>query len=121
MRRRLVQAVALVLVLPALLALVPQPALSAAEALDRDLMASVCGQQVPGQGDQGQQHQLHDHCVLCSSPGASSTPSLATAEPAFAARPRLAAVPQPATARTIAPPLQALLDSSPPRGPPALS
>lgn len=119
MRRWLVQAVALALLLPALIGLVPQPALSAAAALDRDLMLSVCGQAMPGQGDGGQQHRDHDHCVLCSSHGASWNPSLDTAEPAFAARPRLPGIPQAATAQAIAPPLLALLDASPPRGPPA--
>ena len=119
MRRWFVQAVALALVLPALAGLLPQPALSAAAALDRDLMLSVCGQQVPGKTDGGQQHQGHDHCVLCSSHCPNCSPSLDSAGPAFAARPHLAGIPLSATAQAIAPPLLALLDASPPRGPPA--
>ena len=119
MRRWLVQAVALALLLPALIGLVPQPALSAAAALDRDLMLSVCGQDMPKLPDGGQQHAGHDHCVLCGTQCASCSPSLAGATPAYAPAPRRPSVPEAAVASIMAPPLQALLVASPPRGPPA--
>lgn len=120
MRRWLAQAVALVLILPALLAILPQPALSAAAALDHDLMTSVCGQDGAQQQEGGpRRHTAHDHCVLCGSNCPSCSPSLATAAAAFAPRPRGSLAPAASAAPAIAPPLQALLDASPPRGPPA--
>ena len=118
MRRWVIQAVALAFVLPALIGLLPEPALSAAAALDRDIMASVCGQQMPQHQDGSPLHAGHEHCVLCASHGAASSPSLADAAPAFAPAPRRAGVIAAATPRSMAPPLQALLDASPPRGPP---
>ena len=122
LRRWVIQAVALAFVLPALLGLLPQPALSASAALDRDLMMSVCGQDGPAQPDGGPQHQTtHDHCVLCGTNCPSCSPSLASPAPAFAVTPRHAPIPEPAAIAAIASPLQALLDASPPRGPPTLS
>jgi hypothetical protein len=107
--------VALALLLPALIGLLPQPALSAASAFERDLLLSVCGEDAP-------QHQsTHDHCVLCGSQCSGFSPSLAKAEPAFTAAPRRSLEPAVTVAATLAPPLQALLDASPPRGPPTLS
>jgi len=118
LRRWFAQAVALALLLPALIGLLPQPALSAASALERDLLLSVCGQDLPQPG--GGQHQTsHDHCVLCGNHCPGCSPSLATAAPAFTAVPRRSATPEASAADAIAPPLQALLDASPPRGPPA--
>jgi hypothetical protein len=120
MRRWLVQAVVLALLLPAVIGALPQPALSAAAALDRDLATSVCGSKLPQQ--QGGQHdQAHDHCVLCATHCAVASPSLASATAAFSATPRAAGVPRAETAEAMAPSLQALLDASPPRGPPALA
>ena len=118
MRRWFAHAVVLALVLPALIGLLPQPALSASAALERDLIISVCGQDAPQQDQNGQHQAVHDHCVLCGNHCTSCTPSLVGATPAFAAVPRRSGVPQAATAQAIAPPLQALLDASPPRGPP---
>lgn len=116
MRRWFAQAVALALLLPVLSGLLPQPALSAAAALERDIMLSVCG----GDQPQGDEHRAtHDHCVLCGNQGPTCTPSLATAAPAFALVPRRSLRPVAAAAEALAPPLQALIDASPPRGPPA--
>lgn len=118
MRRWLAQAVALALVLPALIGMMPQPALSADAALARDLLLSVCGEDVPQQGG-GAQHAAHDHCVLCASHCSSLSPSLTAAAPAFSAVPRQAHLRLAAATAHIPPPLQALLDASPPRGPPS--
>ena len=119
MRRWFAQAVVFALVLPVLIGLLPQPALSATAALERDLVASVCGQDVPRLPDGGPQHQeRHDHCVLCGNQCSSTSPSLAAASPAFSSMPRRLVIPAPAAALKLAAPLQALLDASPPRGPP---
>lgn len=118
MRRWLAHAVALALVLPVLVGLLPQPALSAASALERDLLLSVCGQDLPHQGG-GEHQSTHDHCVLCGSHGSTCSPSLASAAPAFSAAPRRSDLSEVTATAAIAPPLQALLDASPPRGPPA--
>ena len=117
MRRWFAQAVALALLLPMLIGLLPQPALSAAAALERDVMLSVCGidqSQQPG----GEHHATHDHCVLCGTHGPSFTPTLASAAPAFTTVPRQSSLFEAAAAAVIPLPLQALLDASPPRGPP---
>lgn len=121
MRRWFVHAVALALVLPALVALLPQPALSASAALERDLLVSVCGRSMPLPDHSGQHQVTHDHCVLCGNHCPGCSPSLAGAGPAFAPVPRDGARPTAATSGAIAPPLQALLESSPPRGPPTLA
>lgn len=121
MRRWFAQAVVLAFVLPAIVGALPQPALSASAALDRDLLASFCGQDMPQKQGGGQHQQSHDHCVLCGNHCPSCSPSLDAASPAFTARPHHAGIPEPATAESIARPLQALLDASPPRGPPTLS
>lgn len=122
MRRWLVHAVALALLLPAIAGLLPQPALSASAALERDLLVSVCGRDMPQQQDEGSRHPSgHDHCVLCSAHGTDCSPSLAAAAPAFMSVPPRTGIPSAVRAGVIAPPLQALLDASPPRGPPALA
>ncbi len=121
MRRWFAQAVVLAFVLPAIVGALPQAALSASASLDRDLLASFCGQDLP-QKQGGGQHDLgHDHCVLCGNHCPSCSPSLNAASPAFTPRPCHSGIPQTATAESIARPRQALLDSSPPRGPPTLS
>lgn len=120
MRRWLVQAVVMAFVLPALVGLLPQPALSASAALDRDIMMSVCGQDLPGKPGGVPQHQAtHDHCVLCGSHCSSCSPMLAAVAPAYGATPRHDRRPETAPSHSIASPLQALLYGSPPRGPPA--
>ncbi len=121
MRRWLARTVILAFMLPALVGLLPQPAVSAAVALERDILTSVCGQSGSSQPDQDRHGASHEHCVLCGNPCPSCAPSLAAATPAFTARPRLSAAPCAATADAAAAPLQALLDDSPPRGPPAVS
>lgn len=118
MRRWFAHAVAVALVLPVLIGLLPQPALSAASALERDLLLSICGEDLPQPGSGGHQ-PTHDHCVLCGNHCPSCSPSLASAAPAFLAVPRRSHLPLAAAAAVIPPPLQALLDASPPRGPPA--
>ena len=107
------------LVLPALLAILPQPALSAAAALERDVMLSICGQDGPQQdGEGGHRSATHEHCVLCSASCSGVGPGLATATPAFAAQPQRPLLPQKEAAGRLAAPLAALLDASPLRGPP---
>lgn len=118
MRRCFAQAVALAFVLPALIGLLPQPALSATAALDRDLAISVCGRDLPQQQEGGHAHAGHDHCVLCGNHCPSCSPSLASAAPAFAAAPRGSFLRATTAPDVIAAPLLALLDGSPPRGPP---
>ena len=118
-RRWLIHAVALMLMLPALMGLLPQPALSASAALARDLQASVCGRDLPQQQGGGQHDQAHEHCMLCTSHCASCSPSHARQMPAFAAAPRRSALASIEAAHLRPLPLQALLDASPPRGPPA--
>ena len=121
MRRWFAQAVVLAFMLPALIGLLPQLALSASSALERDVLTSVCGQNGSGQQDRDRHSASHEHCVLCGNPCPNCSPSLADATPAFGARPALAGVPRAATADIMPAPLQALLDASPPRGPPAIS
>lgn len=121
LRRWFVHAVALALLLPALIGLLPQPAISASAALERDVLMSVCGQDAPQQQDEGSGHPSgHDHCVLCASHGQASSPSLASATPAFMPVPLRGGIAVSVRPGAIAPPLQALLDASPPRGPPPL-
>lgn len=120
MRRWFVHAVALALMLPAIIGLLPQQALSASAAFDRDFLVSVCGHDLPGQRTDGGQHQGgDDHCVLCAGHGFSCSPGIASVAPVSTAAPP-GSLPQPATASALAPPLQALLDARPPRGPPVL-
>ena len=122
MRRWFVHAVALALLLPAIIGLFPQPALSASAALERDLLVSVCGRDIPQQQDEGSRHSAgHEHCVLCSAHDPACGPSLAEAAPAFLPVPPQPRVPSRVRDGAIAPPLQALLDASPPRGPPVLA
>lgn len=121
-RRWLVHAVALVLVLPVLLSALPQPALSVAAALERDVMLSLCAGDGPQQGDHDGTHANgHDHCVLCGAACAATGPSLANATPAFSGPPRRSGAPSEEATGTLARPLEARLDASPPRGPPTLS
>lgn len=119
MRRWLVRAVALSLLLPALAGLLPQPAVSASAALDRDLLVSVCGQDRPPQQGGVPHDQAHDRCVLCGQHCTGCRPNLASPTPAFVAAPRQAAMALLAATRRLAVPLRARLAGSPPRGPPA--
>lgn len=120
MRRWFAHAVALALLLPALLVLLPQPSLSAEAALGRDLVSSVCGKDGPQQNGQGPlQHAGHDHCMACGTTCSGCGPSLSSAMPAFATIPPSTGSPEIAPRDAMAPPLKALLDSRPPRGPPA--
>lgn len=121
-RRWLAHAVAVFLVLPALIGLLPQAALSATAALERDAMASICGQDRPQPVDHdGQQHAGHDHCVVCATACAGLGPGLAAVSPAFATRPGRTGVLGALQAGETGSPLQASVAWRPPRGPPAAS
>jgi hypothetical protein len=121
-RHGIVATVILALLLPVFVSLLPQPALSASAALDRDIALSLCNPSGEPQ-KQGIPHHKpgHDHCILCAVSGPSCSPGLAAAGPAFANRPLTAAVPLPLQALAPSLPLRALLESSPPRGPPTLT
>jgi|GEM_PF-4003914 len=122
MRRWFIHAVALALMLPAIIGLLPQQALPASAAFDRDHLVSVCGQDLPKQRNDGGQHQGgHDHCVLCAGHGFNCSPGIASVASASTAALPPGGIPQAATALALAPPLQVLLDARPPRGPPALA
>jgi hypothetical protein len=120
-RRWIVQAVMLSLVLPVLIGLLPQPALSAAAALERDLALSLCN---PYGGDDpaesGHRPAAHDTCILCTACAAVTGPALANATPGLDVRPRLAHPMRRAVPAFLPPAAAFLLDGSPPRGPPAL-
>lgn len=122
LRRGLAAAMAVVLLLPALLALLPQPALSASAALDRDLAHALCNP-LGGQQDEDApaRHAGHGHCILCGTSCQSFGPSLTPAGPAFTAGPRYYGISKPREVVAVPPPLRALIDASPPRGPPAFS
>lgn len=119
-RRAIARAMAVVLLFPTLLALLPPLTVSAAAALERDLAQSVCGQPTPEQGGGAAQHSDHDHCILAGASCPVCAPSSAGAVPAFDAVPILP-VSVPAVRRDILPPTRPLLlrSASPPRGPPA--
>jgi hypothetical protein len=118
-RRVTIHAVVLALVLPLVLGLLPQLAMAADNSLDRDVAASICGPSNPGGPADGTiHHSGHGDCILCASCAATGVvPAGSTA--AFGAEPRrVEAVPAVPPAG-LPQPLRALLDASPPRGPPA--
>ncbi|MCA3554770.1 hypothetical protein [Aestuariivirga sp.] len=121
MRRWLARAVALTLILPTLIAVLPQPALSASAALDRDLLMSGCGEDAPQRPDRLPHQTAHDHCVLCASHCPGCGPSSDNGSPAFAHAPRHSGMPQALAAAALGRPPHALTAANPPRGPPALS
>lgn len=119
-RRGIARALAAALLFPVLVALLPPLSVSAAEALERDLAQSICGQTMPEQGGGMAQHTGHDHCILAGTACPACAPTNTAAAPAFAAAPiRIASVP--AYGRDVSPPVRPvlLLTASPPRGPPA--
>ena len=122
LRRSLAAAVAVALLLPALLTLLPQPALSASAALDRDLAHALCN---PLGGPQDESapvnHADHGHCILCGTSCPACSPTLTPAGAAFATRPAITAAATPREHVALVPLLLALIDTSPPRGPPAFS
>ena len=102
--RGVIHAVLLALVLPVLIGLLPKPALSAAEALERDLAVSICDPSgMHGPGRSGPAPLSHDTCILCAVCSAAAGPGLADASAAFHAKPSatrtsamlMAAAPQP--------------------------
>jgi hypothetical protein len=115
-----IHAVVLALVLPLVFGLLPQLAGATANALDRDIAASVCGPSNPGGPAEGTAHHTgHGDCILCGSCAAIGGAAPAGSGAAFSAVPRrVEAVPAVPPAG-LPPPLRALLDASPPRGPPS--
>ncbi|MFM8745602.1 MAG: hypothetical protein ACKOED_02900 [Aestuariivirga sp.] len=113
---------AVALLLPALFVMLPQPALSAAAALDRDLAYGLCGPSGgPNDDSVPRNHAGHGDCILCVTSCPACGPNLAPAEPAFTAWPVHPGIPGPREIAAIALPLRALIDARPPRGPPAFS
>jgi hypothetical protein len=115
-----IHAVMLALVLPMLLGLLPQPALSAAQTLDRAIAESLCltsGNDGPaGQ----QQHPANgDACILCGPCSAAGPAPGEAARDGRGLRPTAVAAPCP-PAQLQRPETSWLLYGSPPRGPPAL-
>lgn len=118
-RRWIVHTVMLALVLPAFLGLLPQPAISAAAALERDIALSVCGPfGAYGPAGQDQHPARHDACILCVVCATASGPAPGDAASAFLGVPRTAGrSPHPVPSR-LRPLPSLLLFANPPRGPP---
>ncbi len=111
--------VAMSLMMPLVLGLLPQPALSAIQSLDRDIVQSMCAQLDGQQQDGGQHHQAtHDCCMLCSTSCSVCGPSLAKAVIAYDAIPAYRQTTFFDDVGDLPPPRLVLLDGSPPRGPP---
>jgi hypothetical protein len=120
-RRWIFHAVAIALVLPVLLGLLPNPASSAASALERDIALSVCGSYGNGGPAGPQQHPAHpDACILCSICAAATAPAPGDAGAAVDALNRTPAVSSLPRATHSRPALSWLLFGSPPRGPPSI-
>jgi hypothetical protein len=119
-RRVAIHAVVLALVLPLLLGLAPMRAAAGEAALARDIAASLCGPSVPGGLPDGtEDHRGHGACILCASCAVPAVSPPGEAIAALLAPPRPAGGFRPMPAAGVPPPLRALLDASPPRGPPA--
>lgn len=118
-RQWLARCLAAVLLLPLLLGLIPQAALSAEAALERDLAWSVCehdaGTPTDGKGHE-QKHETQ--CILCVTGCPICAPALAVDLPATSQFPSSlgGAAPHPEGERLTA--LRVLRDGSPTRGPP---
>jgi hypothetical protein len=109
----------LALVLPALLGLVPRPAISAAAALERDIALSVCGPFGTDDPAGQEQHPArHDACILCVACAAASGPAPGDAAAAFPVVPRTATSGPHPVAAGFRPLPSLLLFGNPPRGPP---
>lgn len=121
-RRGIAAALALSLLLPALIGLLPQPALSASAALDRDIALSQCNPSGASKEQGAPQHEAgHDHCILCGTSCPGGSPTLSSGGVAFTAAPEPSAVHLSLTAEALPRPHLALRDASPPRGPPTFS
>ena len=116
------QVVAVAMVLPALLSLLPQPALSAAALLEQDLARAICSETGPhSSAPQGQPgHERSTSCILCGvcasagGGGLSSGPeSVSDASPVLGSGVRI-------TAQLRLQHLPAPSGGSPPRGPPSI-
>lgn len=120
-RGGIVRAVVAAFLLPLLLNILPALPVSAAAALERDTVLSVCGRDMQQSLPGGESHAGHDHCIMAGSACAACAPSALASASAFAAAPlNLQRVP--ALSRVLLPPrhAEALLKGSPPRGPPSL-
>ena len=117
-RRGIISWVIAALVLPLLISLAPQPALSADAALDRAIAESLCGTTAPA-SQQGQHQDHTQHCILCHSGTMCCTVAL-PAGGALAAPGRQASAESRLTLYAVHRPSVALRrDGSPPTGPPA--
>jgi hypothetical protein len=120
-RRWILHAVVIALSVPVILGLLPNPATSAASALERDLALSICGPY--GNGGPAGREQLPSHpdaCILCSICAAAAGPAPGDAGKAFFIERRTSAVAPHPLAVQLRPALSWLLFGSPPRGPPSI-
>jgi hypothetical protein len=117
-RRGIVSWMIAALILPVLIGLVPQPALSAAQALDRAIADSLCGTQAPA--SQQDRHQDHiQHCILCSSGTLCCTMALPAGGAAAAPHPDHSGRPLLSEGSTLPSAFALHRDGSPPTGPPS--
>jgi hypothetical protein len=120
LRCRVAAVVLFALLLPLAAALLPQQALSAEQAFARDLAASVCSDTgIAHAGGQPAAPVHHEACILCAGCAAASSPALAAASEAYAVRMGSASPSHRPATPGLPPLLAALLDATPPRGPPA--
>ena len=118
-RHWLARTMVFALLLPQLLGLLPQPSLSAAAALERDLAWSVCDPAGGGPGERNEHNQQHDaQCILCTTGCQHCSPVLADEQPFVPISRQLAGLSArlPVTDSLIVPGV--LRDGSPTRGPP---
>lgn len=107
------------LLFPLLLGLLPQPALSAAAALERDLAWSICDPGAGVPGEHRERDQRHDaQCILCATGCPVGAPALAAAQtsaPLHRAAAQSSVLQPSSDRRSI---LRVLRDGNPTRGPP---
>ena len=117
LRRTLVLAVVLALCAPALVSLLPTPALSAEQQLIVDLGQNICSHSSSDQKNHGTPATGHECCVLCvTSHHIMAAPSIETADQLQAITYQLDSV-FPASMQPNAPPD---LRATAPRGPPSI-
>lgn len=119
-RRGIISWMIAALLLPVLIELVPQPALSAEAALNRAIAESLCGTNapVPRQGPHDDQHQ---HCILCHAGAAHGILALPAGGASAAPHPQRFGLSLRALEASPRPRLTARRDGSPPTGPPAFA
>jgi len=118
-RQWLARCLAAVLLLPLLLGLIPQTAISAEAALERDLAWSVCEHDAGTPTDGKGHEQKHDtQCILCVAGCPICAPALTADLPATSQFPSdLSGAAPPPEGKTLTT-LRVLRDGSPTRGPP---